>query len=85
MSDISGQDISAHKGKILTVIRAIRDWLDTCQDEKYSLLGGDHIYAQYQRFCRNLPSALNKLSLKDDRLTYADICRAIEAWLKDNT
>jgi len=31
LSDISGQDISIHKGIAKTAIRQIRDWLDTCQ------------------------------------------------------
>ena len=84
LSDISGQDISIHKGIAKTAIRQIRDWLDTCQGGKYSLPGGDHINRQYQKFCRNLPAASEQLKLRESDLTYADICRAIEAWLKDN-
>jgi hypothetical protein len=84
LSDISGQDISIHKGIAKTAIRQIRDWLDTCQGGKYSLPGGDYISSQYRKFSRNLPAASKQLKLKDGELTYADTCRAIEAWLKDN-
>ena len=85
LSDISGQDISIHNGIAKTAIRQIRDWLDTCQSGRYSLPGGDHINKQYQKFSRNLPAASRQLKLKEGKLTYADTCRAIEAWLKDNT
>jgi hypothetical protein len=84
LSDISGQDIAVHKGSVKIAIREIRDWLDSCQGGKYSLPGGDHINGQYRKFCRNLPAASELLKLKESDLTYADTCRAIEAWLKDN-
>ena len=84
LSDISGQDISVHKGIAKIAIRQIRDWLDTCQRAQYSLPGGDHINKQYQKFSRQLPTASKNLKLNDGELTYPDICRSIEAWLKDN-
>jgi len=34
---------------------------------------------------RQLPSASKKYKLDADKLTYADLCRAMESWLKDNT
>jgi hypothetical protein len=84
LSDISGQDISVHNGKVKTAIRQIRDWLDTCEGRKYSLPGGDHISRQYQEFSRKLPTASKQLKLKESELTYPDTCRPIEAWLRDN-
>ena len=41
-------------------------------------------WQQYERFGRDLPSASKKLKLDADKLTYADLCRAMESWLKDN-
>jgi hypothetical protein len=38
----------------------------------------------YEEFTRQLPIASTEMMLKADELTYADLCRAIEAWLKDN-
>ena len=62
----------------------VRDWLDTCRQSRNSLPGGDHIAKQYTIFSRQLPARSNGLKLNVSELTYADICRAIEAWLKDN-
>ncbi len=84
LSDISGQDIAVHKGSPKTAIRLIREWLNTVPQAKHSLPGGDHIAKQYLAFSRQLPAASRKLNLIAGELTYPDICRAIEAWLKDN-
>lgn len=84
LSDISGQDISFHEGNPKKAIREVRDWLDTCQGGAYSLPGGEHIGDQYEKFCQDLPSTSVGINLNPDQLTYADICRAIEAWLKNN-
>jgi hypothetical protein len=84
LSDISGQDIEIHKGVPKTAIRLVRDWLSTCHRKSDSLPGGDFISKQYQKFSRQLPAASKELKLSADTLTYADICRAIESWLKDN-
>jgi hypothetical protein len=84
LSDISGQDISVHKGIAKTAICHIRDWLDTARHGRISLPGGDHIAKQYNKFSRQLPAASAKLRLNARQLTYADICRAIEAWLEKN-
>jgi hypothetical protein len=84
LSDISGQDISFHKGKPEAAINVVRNWLDTCQGGKYSLHGGHHIWARYKAFNKELPSASKRLKLKKQQLTYSDICRSMESWLKDN-
>jgi hypothetical protein len=84
LSDISGHDIEFHNGTPKNAICKIRDWLDTCQRGRYSLPGGEHIAKQYTKFCKQLPSASAAINLNADRLTYSDICRSIESWLKDN-
>lgn len=85
LSDISGQDISVHKGIAKTAISQVRDWLNTGPHAGKSLPGGDYISKQYSEFSRQLPAASKKLKLNAKNLTYPDICRAIEAWLKDNS
>lgn len=82
LSDISGHDISAHNGSAGIAIRHVRDWLDTRNGGNSAIPGGDYINKQYRKFSRNLPSASEALNLVSSKLTYADICRAIEAWLK---
>jgi hypothetical protein len=84
LSDISGQDIAFHDGDPKKAIREVRDWLDTCQGGEYSLPGGKHLGDQYEKFCDQLPAALEKISLNVDDLTYADTCRSIAVWLRDN-
>jgi hypothetical protein len=84
LSDISGQDISHHGGQPRKAIREIRDWLDTCQGGAYSLPGGEYISAQYKQYIKQLPSASARIHLNANQLTYSDICRSIESWLKDN-
>ena len=84
LSDISGQDIAIHKGNARTAIRRVRDWLDTCQRLPNPLPGGDHISRRYYEFSRQLPAASIKQKLNARKLTYADTCRAIGAWLRDN-
>jgi hypothetical protein len=84
LSDISGQDIALHKGVAKRAIREVRDWLNSGHGGAGSLPGGDYIGRRYYRFSRQLPSASKAIRLNARQLTYADICRAIEAWLKDN-
>ena len=66
------------------VIREVRNWLDASSGMSYSLPGGDYISSRYNSFSRQLPAASKKLRLSARELTYADLCRAIEAWLKEN-
>jgi hypothetical protein len=84
LSDISGQDIAVHKGDPKTAIRQVRDWLNTCSTGSHSLPGGVHINKQYERFSEQIDAASSKMNLDTAELTYADMCRAIESWLKDN-
>lgn len=84
LSDISGHDISVHDDDPKKAIRHVRNWLDTWQTGPASLPGGEYISDQYEKFCEHLPIASATLKLKADQLTYADTCRAIEAWLKNN-
>lgn len=84
LSDISGQDIAAHGGDPEKAIHEVRNWLDTGRARTSSLPGGAYIIKRYEEFSRNLPSASAKQKLDAANLTYADLCRAMESWLKDN-
>jgi len=84
LSDVSGQDIEFHNRVPGTAIRRVRDWLNSSRGGPDSLPGGDFVSNRYSEFSRQLPSASRRLRLNPRELTYADICRAIEAWLKDN-
>ena len=84
LSDISGQDIAAHGGNPEKAIHEVRNWLDSSRRHANSLPGGAYITSRYEKFERNLPSASEKQKLDVASLTYADLCRAMESWLKDN-
>jgi len=84
LSDISGQDIATHGGVAERAIHEVRDWLDTSRGGTISLPGGTYISKQYEKFRQELPSASKKLKLDAAKLTYADLCRAMESWLRDN-
>lgn len=84
LSDIAGQDISSHGGDPEKAIHEVRNWLDSTGKGTTSLPGGPYVTKQYKKFSRNLPSASRKQRLDPGKLTYADLCRSMESWLKDN-
>ena len=55
ISDISGQDISAHNNSTKNAIRIVRDWLRG-KSRRTTLSDGDVIWKRYQRFRKTLPS-----------------------------
>jgi hypothetical protein len=83
LSDISGQDICSHNGRVSQAIREVRDWLSSI-DQGRQIPGGQHIHRCYVRFTRQLPRAAASQKLTVDELTYADMCRAMENWLREN-
>jgi hypothetical protein len=84
LSDISGQDIAAHGGNAEKAIHEVRHWLDSGRAHASSLPGGAYITTKYLAFHRNLPLASERQKLDASTLTYADLCRAMESWLRDN-
>ena len=84
LSDISGQDIAAHGGNAEKAIHEVRNWLDSSRTHANSLPGGTYIASRYQTFDRDLPIASERQNLDPANLTYADLCRAMESWLKEN-
>jgi hypothetical protein len=85
LSDISGLDIKTHGDDAKKAIYEVRNWLDNSRGGDTSLPGGAHIVKQYRRFTKDLPTGSKKIKLKADELTFADVCRAMERWFKDNT
>jgi hypothetical protein len=83
ISDISGQDISAHGGDPERAIRAVRDWLQAASKRK-GLAGGGEILERYRRFQDELPSICAEAGLEPDRLTFIDLSTLIGDWLRTN-
>ena len=83
LSDLAGHDIEVRSNEANDVIKKVRDWLDSHSGKK-SLPGGSHIHNQYQEFLRQLPHKSKEFNLVAEELTYNDLCRAMEAWLKQH-
>jgi hypothetical protein len=83
ISDISGQDISAHGGDPERAIRAVRDWLQAASKRK-GLAGGGEIVERYRRFQNELRPICAEVGLEPDRLTFIDLSTLITDWLRTN-
>ena len=81
ISDISGQDIRAHKGNPELAISEVRDWLRLAS-KRATLPGGNKIITHHQRFQADLPIICNKAALEQDRLTFLDLSTLITNWLR---
>jgi hypothetical protein len=79
-SDIAGQDIRAHNGSELDIIRAVRDALATWRPIEY-LPSGSILHEHYRRFLRQLPIYARRNRLRVDELTFNDFTRAVADWL----
>ena len=83
ISDISGQDISAHGGNPERAIRAVRDWLQV-SSKRRGLSGGGEIIERYQRFQNRLPVISEEAALEAVGLTFIDLSTLISKWLRAN-
>ena len=81
ISDISGQDIHAHKGKPDTAIVEARNWLSSVSRRK-GLPGGAEVVDRYKRFRKDVPAICKELKLTPKDLTFADRCDVIRTWLR---
>lgn len=81
ISDIAGQDISAHDEKPDLAIRCVRDWLSTMSPRR-QLAGAAHINDRYHQFSMDLPQLARELKLRADELTFQDLCTLVVIWLE---
>lgn len=82
MSDIAGQDISAHHGEVEKLIATVRDWLSTASGGKL-LPGGAAIAARFAAFSAELPDTAAKFRLAVDELTFKNYANFASEWLRD--
>jgi hypothetical protein len=83
ISDIAGQDIHSHSGKVETAIRELRTWLATSSKRK-QLPGGKDIFDRYGRFQTDFPALCAELKLQPAEVTFKDLRQMIVDWLKLN-
>ncbi|PYQ27469.1 MAG: hypothetical protein DMF56_20145 [Acidobacteria bacterium] len=82
ISDIAGQDISAHGGSPDEAIRAVRNWLSTASRHSVKIPSGTVIARRYATFKQELPTACERLQLNPQELTFNDYVLQVEEWLK---
>ena len=83
VSDIAGQDITAHENDIATLIRKIRNCLST-HSGNILLPGGDKIIERYNTFRATLPALCADLHLTPASLTFSDRVHLAKGWLSKN-
>lgn len=81
-SDISGQDIRAHRGKPDEAIDAIRKWLAAARPE-VQIPGSARLKERYAAFRSDLPIYLRALELEEEEMTFIDLRRVMTRWLQD--
>lgn len=84
-SDIAGQDIRAHRGKVAAAIEIVRNWLSTAPPAQGTVIpSGSIITGRYKRFHATLPSSCANLQLNPRRLTFGDDVTLVVGWLQEN-
>ncbi len=82
LSDIAGQDIRHHASSPRRAIGCVRDWL-SLESRNFKMPGGDHIFARYREFRRDLPNLCLRVRLNPENLTFGDLGEAIRTWLEE--
>jgi len=80
ISDISGQDIHPHNGKVDQLIRELATWLrDQARDPKVP--GGIAVADEYSKFKVDLPSIAGEMQLQLSELTFKDLVAVVARWI----
>lgn len=83
ISDIAGQDISAHDYKPEKAITCIRNWLNTASGRR-TIPGGAAILKRYKKFQIDLPAICKETDLEISEITYNDFSVFASNWLREN-
>jgi hypothetical protein len=83
ISDIAGQDISAHQGDVLLAIVEVRNWLSTVSGRQ-PIPGGKEIAQRFQSFQADLPAICQTAKTTPEQLTFGDYQYMIGQWLTVN-
>jgi hypothetical protein len=83
ISDISGQDISTHRGDPKRAVARVRDWLKTAS-RRTRIPGGTAIYERYRRFEAQLPEMCAAIPIRPEELTFVDRTQLVSQWLALN-
>lgn len=81
ISDISGQDIRAHKNSCAEIVKVVRNWLRDTSD-RTTIPSGSIIWEHYNDFLNDLPKMTQECNLTVDELIYNDYTQMVTEWLK---
>jgi hypothetical protein len=84
ISDIKGQDITAHNKSPQTMIITVRDWLAANSPNRTQLQGGQAIWRDYQSFLRWMPQQCHRVKLRVAGLTFGDYWNLVYKWIEDH-
>jgi hypothetical protein len=79
ISDLSGQDIKAHKDDVKTAISCIRNWL--AKKTKNVVPSPGIIFREYQIFLSELPDLASSNQWLQDELTFEEYSSLVSSWL----
>ena len=80
ISDISGQDVHSHQGKLQTLIEELASWLRN-QSHDPKVPGGRKIAKEFASFRRKMPKICRTRGLEPDELTFADYADMVAEYL----
>jgi hypothetical protein len=83
-SDIAGQDIRPHGGRVAAAIEIVRNWLSTVPAQDVVIPSGSVIASRYKQFRAALPAGSAALQLNPRRLTFGDHVALVVGWQKDH-
>ena len=80
LSDIAGQDIQSHDGRVETLITKVRNWL--FNQGRPDLIGSAELAEQFAAFVRDIPRHLAHLRKTDaDLNNYQDFRQLVYSWV----
>jgi len=83
-SDISGQDVRAHRNEVSQALAAVRNWLQANLPASRALPSPSTLIARYVEFRRQLPYMCRVENLRVSELTFLDYQKLAIAWIEEN-
>jgi hypothetical protein len=80
LSDIAGQDITAHNSKPENAVAAVRNWLNSAATEVVP--GANHIFKRWRAFEKDLPALAREENLRVPEIQFTDRRKLTSKWLK---
>jgi hypothetical protein len=83
ISDIKGQDISAHSNKITKSVELVSNWLRNCTRRR-TIPGGKEISRRYKLFSKELPDICKESKIQTNELGFNDYSGFVSEWIRQN-